>query len=254
MKLLRWMNVVAFVATLVVNGLANALPLNGQTTGGVSDSFDVLFTPAGYVFSIWGLIYLLLGIFSVYQILPGQREADFVKRIGWWFVASSVFNITWLFMWHYNLFVLSEVAMLGLLVSLLAIYLRLGIGRRTVVGREKWLVNLPFSIYLGWISVATIANTAVVLYDLNWNGFGIAPEVWTAIVLLVGGLLGVLMALIRKEVAYPLVVIWAFVGVVVRRMDTPLVAVTAGLTALVVLLVLVISLLRRKPEMMAQSV
>lgn len=251
---MRWMNVVAFAATLVFNGLANALPLNGQTTGGVSDSFDVLFTPAGYVFSIWGLIYLLLGIFSVYQILPGQREADFVKRIGWWFVASSVFNITWLFMWHYNLFVLSEVAMLGLLVSLLAIYLRLGIGRRTVEGREKWLVNLPFSIYLGWISVATIANSAVVLYDLNWNGFGIAPEVWTAIVLLVGGLLGVLMALIRKEVAYPLVVIWAFVGVVVRRMDTPLVAVTAGLTALVVLLVLVISLLRRKPGMMAQSV
>lgn len=254
MKLLRWMNVAAFVATLVVNGLANTLPLNGQTTGGVSDRFDVLFTPAGYVFSIWGLIYLLLGLFSVYQVLPGQRDADFVKRVGWWFVASSVFNITWLFMWHYNQFVLSEVAMLGLLVSLLAIYLRLGIGRRAVEIREKWLVNLPFSIYLGWISVATIANTAVVLYDLNWNGFGIAPEVWTAVVLLVGGLLGVLMTFVRREVAYPLVVIWAFIGVVVRRMDTPLVAVTAGLTALVVVLVLVISLLRRKPAVKNQPV
>ena len=176
-----------------------------------------------------------------------------MKRIGWWFVASSVFNVTWLFMWHYNQIALSEIAMLGLLVSLLVIYLRLGIGRRAVGSLVRWLVHLPFSIYLGWISVATIANTAVLLYDLNWNGFGVAPEIWTAVVLLVGGLLGVLMTLTRREIAYPLVIIWAFVGVVTRRMDTPIVAVTAGLTALVVLLVLVIGLLRRKPEPAVQS-
>ena len=254
MRFLRWMNGLAFASTLTVNALANILPLNGQNTGEISDRYPVLFTPAGYVFSIWGLIYLLLGIYSVYQLLPGQRNAGFVKRIGWWFVASSVFNITWLFMWHYNRIALSEVAMLGLLVSLLAIYLRLGVGRRVADSRERWLVHLPFSIYLGWVSVATIANTAILLYDLDWNGFGIAPEIWTAVVLVVGGLLGVWMTLIRREIAYPLVIIWAFVGVVVRRMDTPIVAVTAGLTALVVFLVLVIGLLRRKPEPAVQSV
>ena len=253
MKLYRWMNGLAFVAVVVVNALANILPLNGQNTGAISDSYPVLFTPAGYVFSIWGLIYLLLGAFSVYQLLPGQRDAEFVKRIGWWFVASSVFNITWLFMWHYNQIVLSEIAMLGLLVSLLVIYLRLGIGNRAVDSRTKWLVHLPFSTYLGWISVATIANTAILLYALNWNGFGIAPAVWTAVVLAVGALLGTLMTLLRREVAYPLVIIWAFVGVVVANMNTPLVAVVAGVSALVVLLVLVIGLLRRKPAPAVQS-
>lgn len=248
MKLKQWMNLAAFAAVLAVNSLANILQFNGQTTGGVSDSIPSLFTPAGYVFSIWGLIYLLLGAFCVYQIIPAQGNAAFIKQVGWWFVISSVFNISWLFVWHYNQFLLSEVMMIGLLVSLLVIYQRLNIGRSKVKLEEKLLVHVPFSTYLAWICIATIANTSVLLSVAGWNGFGIAPEIWTALMLVIGGALGVLMIFLRREVAFPLVVIWAFLGVVVRRADLPLVAVTAGVMAAVVLVALIVSLLRKRPE------
>ena len=248
-QILIW---VALIATLVVNGLANSLPLNGRTTGEISDSFPVLFTPAGYVFSIWGLIYLLLIGFAIFQTLPSQRDNPRLQRIGNWFVASAFFNSAWIFLWHYELFPLTLLAMLALLGSLLVIYLRLDIGSSRVTPVESVLVNLPFSIYLGWISVATIANFSVVLYDLGWNGWGIRPEIWTVILLFVATALGAAMIRLRHEVAYPLVLVWAFLGIAVRQADTPPVA-AASILASGILLVLLMSRFLRRQRALPQN-
>ena len=131
--------------------------------------------------------------------------------------------------------------MLLILASLIIIYIRLGIGQQTANWKEKLFLDFPFSIYLGWISVATIANTGVLLIVNNWNTFGIAPEIWTVIVLLVGTGLGIAMTLLRREVAYPLVIIWSFIGIVVARPDVLPVAVIAGIGAVVVFMILFVS-------------
>ena len=244
MIVLQILNVVALLATLVVNGLANTLPINGQTTGEVSDSIPSLFTPAGYVFSIWGLIYLGLAAYVIYQVLPAQRDKRFMVRIGYWFVISSVFNIGWLFLWHYEQFVWSLVAMLGLLGSLLILYLRLGVGRESVSTADRLLVHLPFSIYLGWISVATIANASTVLVLSGWNGFGLSPELWTAIMVAIAAVLGIVMSWLRKEMAYPLVIVWALIGIAAKQAGTALITIPVWVSVGALLVGIVVSRLR----------
>jgi benzodiazapine receptor len=245
-------NVVAVVAVLVVNGLANALPLNGQTTGEISDRFQVYFVPAGYVFSIWGLIYLGLLAFAVFQALPSQRDNPRLRRVGYLFAASCAANIAWLFLWHYEQFVLTLVAMVALLLLLIVIYLRLGIGLAAVSPAERWLVHVPFSIYLGWITVATIANVTTVLDFLGWSGWGVSDETWAVIMLVAAGLIAAAMSLTRGDVAYSLVIMWALAGIGVKHAGTPLVAVTAWVTTAFVGVMLVVGVVlkgrRRSPE------
>ncbi len=235
MKLRTILNLLTLVLTLVVNSLANILPLNGMNTGQISDSLPSLFTPAGYVFSIWSIIYIGLIAFGIYQALPSQRNNPRIERMGWWFVIANLFNSAWIFAWHYLQFGLSVVLMLGLLVSLLVIYER--IGRRAASRVETWTVNVPFSIYLGWITVATVANIASLLISLGWNGFGI-PAVLTVVMIGVATLLGVLMILLKREIAYPLVLIWAFAGIAAVRADVPLVEIGAIVAAALLLLVM----------------
>jgi hypothetical protein len=224
----------ALAITIVVNALANALPLNGQTTGEISNRFDVYFVPAGYVFSIWGLIYLALIGFALYQLLPSQRQNPRLRRVGWLFVLSSVANSAWIFLWHYNQFALTVAVMLALLGLLIAIYLRLDIGRTRPAGAERWLVDLPFSIYLSWVSVATIANITIALTDAGWNGWGLAPQIWAVVMLAVAAGLAGLMGLLRRDLAFMAVVVWAFVGIGVEQAGTALVAnVALGLAAAV---------------------
>ena len=163
------LNIVAILAVIIVNFLANALPINGQTTGEVSDRFEIYFVPAGYVFSIWGLIYVALVAFAVYQALPAQRDNPRLERVGYLFVLSCLANIVWIFLWHYEQFGLSVVAMLILLLSLIFVYLRLEIGTSTVSAGEKWLIRVPFSIYLGWITVATVANITNFFEVIQWS-------------------------------------------------------------------------------------
>ncbi len=229
-------NVLALIAVITVNALANALPFNGQTTGEVSDRFDVYFVPAGYVFSIWGLIYLGLIAFAVYQTLPGQRDNPRLRRVGYLFTLSCAANAAWLFLWHYEFFRLTVVAMAMLLLLLIAIYLRLSIGRTPVSGAEKWLVRVPFSIYLGWVTVATISNISTLLDYLNWSGWGISPEIWTIILLVSATAITLAVVFTRQDIAYALVVVWAFAGIAVKHADTPIVAAAAWLvTALTAL-------------------
>ncbi|MBN1401244.1 MAG: tryptophan-rich sensory protein [Anaerolineae bacterium] len=223
-RLRQIVNVLALVVTLVFNGLASANGLNGQTTGEISDRFEVYFVPAGYVFSIWGLIYLGLLAFVVYQLLPSQGSNPRLRQIGYLFVVSCLANAVWLVFWHYELFGLSVVAMLVLLVSLITIYLRLGVGRTSVSRAERWCVRVPFSVYLGWVSVATIANITSALDVANWGGWGIAPATWAVIMLVVAGILAAAVSITRRDVAFLLVIVWASAGIAVKQAATPLVA------------------------------
>ncbi len=240
-------NVIATVAVVTVNVLANALPINGQNTGEISDRFRVYFVPAGYVFSIWGVIYLALIAFTVYQALPSQRSNPIFRRIGYLYALGSVANIAWIFLWHYEIFPLTVIAMLILLGSLIATTLRLGIGQTRVQPAERWLVHLPFSIYLGWITVATVANVTALLYDLNWNGWGISAEAWTAIMLAAAVLIAGAMSITRGDTAYLLVLVWAFAGIAVKHTATPAVAISAWIATALVALMAVITLLPHSP-------
>jgi hypothetical protein len=240
----QWITMLTIVVLIAMNVLANALPLNGLNTGQISDTFKVFFVPAGYVFSIWFLIYVGLLCYGVYQALPAQRENPRLRRAAAPFIVSSLANIAWLFFWHYGLFTLSVVAMVTVLVSLILVYLNLGVNQVKVSPGERWLVHLPFSIYLGWISVATIANITNLLWLSGWNGFGLAPEAWTVIMLAVAVVLAFIMALRRHDVAYLLVLAWAFAGIANKQVATPLVSTAAWIATGLVFVAVVVALLR----------
>lgn len=202
--------------TLTVNALANILPLNGLTTGEISDSFQVYFVPAGYVFSIWGLIYIGLIAFTIYQALPSERSNSRLARIGGWVILANLANAAWIFFWHYLLFPLTLAAMLVLLAALIMIYLALKATRSAASPREHWLVQLPFSIYLGWITVATVANVNSLLDYLNWNQFGISAAAWMGIILAVVAALAWIMSLRERDTAYLAVLLWALAGIGIK--------------------------------------
>ena len=239
-------NALSVLLALTVNILAVALPLNGQNTGEISDRFQVFFVPAGYVFSIWGVIYIGWIAFVIYQFLPAQKENPRLRGLGYWFALSGVFNAAWLFCWHYNRFGLSVLVMLALLVTLLASYLRLDIGRTPVSPAERWSVDVPFGVYLGWISVATIANITDYLYFIGWDGFGISPQAWAVIMLTVASLVGLAMALKRRDAGYLFVLAWAFAGIALKQAAAPLVVYNAWIATLFALGLAVYSLMRRQ--------
>jgi hypothetical protein len=236
----RLLPVLGLILVLTANGLANALPLNGLTTGEISDRFEVLFVPAGYVFSIWGLIYLGLTVYTVYQLLPGQRSDQRLHAISLPFLISSLANSAWIFLWHYEYFSATLLAMITLLVTLIVIYQRLDIGREKAGPSETWLTRVPFQIYLGWVSVATIANVTSVLDYLNWGGWGLSDPTWAVIMLAVAVLLAGFVGWTRKDLAYLAVFVWALAGIAVEQSQQPLVAKVswagAGLTAAFLLL------------------
>jgi len=246
-------NIVAVIATIVVNGLANALPLNGLTTGEISDRFQVYFVPAGYVFSIWGLIYVGLILLAIYQAAPAQADNPRLVRVGYLFALSCLANIGWLFLWHYEQFVLTVVAMLALLGLLIAVYLRLEIGRAAVSTAERWMVRVPISVYLGWVSVATIANVTTTLDYLNWGGWGISDQVWAVIMLAVGAVLAWAVGLTRGDLAYALVFVWAYVGIAVKQGGTPVATTALVMTGLLVVLLVVIAIRYQRRRRYAAS-
>lgn len=239
------LTIAALGATITINALANIIPINGVITGDVARSIQYYFLPAGYVFAIWGLIYLLLTVYVVFQALPRQRHNPVLRRVAPWFILSNVANSGWIFFWHYELFGWSMVAMGLLLVSLMACYWLLGIGRFAAPPAERRYVHPAFSVYLGWISVATIANATVLLTSRGWNGWGLAPELWAVLLILIAGVLAIVMRLRQGDTAYALVIVWALVGIAVDQRDTVVVAATAGLTAALVVLALFVSATNR---------
>ncbi|MCH2042557.1 MAG: hypothetical protein MK212_00330 [Saprospiraceae bacterium] len=224
-RMMALLNTLGFIATITLNTLANALPLNGMTTGELSAAYPNLFVPAGFTFSIWGVIYLWVLIFVVYQNVKAfskqttETDLGFLKQLNYGFFFSCLANAIWIVAWHYQYVLLSLVIMLLLLGSLIYIYQRLQIGIRKVSRKEKLLVHAPFSIYLGWITVATIANTTAFLVHINWDAFGILPEIWTTVMLAIGTVIGLNIVGKRKDPAYGLVIVWAYFGIVAKRMN-----------------------------------
>jgi translocator protein len=230
-------NIFALGATITINALANILPINGLNSGEISDLYPSLFTPAGYVFSIWSLIYLLLISFVVFQALPSQRDNPRLERLGYAFAASCLFNFLWIFAWHYRYVFLSELLIIGVLVSLLVSYHRLRTeqvnkGEIKVSRAERITTHLTFSIYTGWLTVAVVANTCVLL--LEWGVTGGA--IWGVLTVLAALAIGATFTYLRKDMAYGLVLVWAFAGIAVAQAgNTPTVVITASLAAVVML-------------------
>ena len=242
--LLKWTNIFAFIFMVLINGLAGSTTLlGGKNTAEISNANLTLITPAGYVFSIWGIIYVLLGIFVVFQALPREREKEYHGKISWLFILSSIFNIVWLFLWQFEYLVFSVILMFLLLASLISIYLRLDIGKSQVGLAEKITVHLPFSTYLGWITIASIANVAVTLVSIGWNGFGISPETWATIIVVIALLITVLVIVTRKDIAYGLVIIWAFLGIAVGQSSNQNIVTLTQVSAIIVLIALIFSIL-----------
>ena len=242
--LLKWLNIVAFVLTVLVNSLAGSTTiLGGKNTAQISDANPTLITRAGYVFSIWGVIYILLGIFIVFQALPSEQGKDFQKRIGLLFVLSSLLNITWLFLWQFEYLSLSVVLMFLLLATLILTYMRLRIGKSVVSLREKLAVHVPFSVYLGWITIASIANVAVTLVSVNWDGFGISPETWATLIIIVALLITIIVTATRKDVAYGLVIVWALVGIAVKQSENQNIVMITETSAIIVTITLAATIL-----------
>jgi hypothetical protein len=241
----QYANLLTVILALTVNILASTLPLNGQNTGEISDRFQVYFVPAGYVFAIWGVIYIGWIAFITFQFRASQKDSTRLRRLGYLFALSNLANATWLFCWHYNQFGLSVLVMLALLVLLIASYLRLNVNGTLVTRAEYWSVDVPFSLYLGWITVATVANISDWLYLVEWNGFGVSAQVWTVIMLAVASLLGLALALTRRDVGYLSVLVWAFIGIAIKQTPAPIVVLSAWAAAALMLGLAVFSLARR---------
>lgn len=244
----RRINTLGFVLVIILNTLANALPINGYNTGELSEFYPNLFVPAGFTFSIWGIIYLLLLGFVVFQWAVRSKspeESRFLSRIGLWFGVSSLANASWILAWHHQQVTLSFLIMLVILGSLVLVYLRLDIGRASASRGEWWCVHLPFSVYLGWITVATIANATALLVHIGWQGGPLSEVAWAATMIAVATTVGLLVLYFRRDVAFAAVLVWAFWGIFSKQrghvdMDVEAITITAlvgmgllGVTAVV---------------------
>lgn len=211
---------VTYLFMIVMNSLANILPINGNTTGEVSDVYANLFTPIGLTFSIWGLIYLLLFAYSLDQLMNAQQryEKQENRKIAWLFILSSLINSLWIVAWHYEQMGLSLILMLVLLISL--IFINLELKTIKMKTRESFFQKLPFAIYFGWITVATIANVTVFLVSLEWNRFGLSEVFWADVIIVIGALIGFATMLYFRSYSYGLVIIWAYSGIVMKHISS----------------------------------
>jgi hypothetical protein len=209
---------ISYIAMVFVNFLANSLPINNRSTGVISDAYPNLFAPAGPAFSIWGLIYLLLGAYVLYQFINKDKKIEVLfKKINPLFIATSIANICWIFAWHYDYIGLSVLVMGMLLILLIKIADIINIEQFKPI--DKLFIYAPFSIYFGWITVASIANITVFLVSIGWNGFGIADFVWTSIILIVGALIGILRMHKDKNILYGFVLVWAYIWILFKHIS-----------------------------------
>ena len=224
-KNLQLANLIGFALTVALNILANTLPINGISTGEVSALYPTFFTPAGITFAIWGVIYLLLGLFVIYQardlLTTRKMDMPFLYKIGWWFAISSMLNIFWILAWHYQQILLSLIIMLALLSSLIIIYTRLGTGKNLKSSLDRFIVHVPFSIYLGWITIATVANISVYLVHINWIQGGLGEVIWTVAVIIISTAIALMVYVTRRDLFYIGVVLWAFMGIIIKRLSVP---------------------------------
>ncbi len=252
----RILNTISYILMVLVNALANILPIGGMNTGQVSDSYPNLFAPAGFTFAIWGLIYVMLALFILYQwgLFKGKGgySLEAAKRIRLCFFVSSLANIAWIFSWHYNVIPLSMVLMVVILVTLILAYRR--INAEALTAKEKIFVRLPFSIYFGWITVATIANVAVLLVSLGWRGGPLSEETLTIVALAAGLVIGGAVLLKNKDIAYGLVLLWAYFGILMKHLSedgfagaySQVIAAVSAFLCVILVLLIIVGVLKKK--------
>lgn len=244
-------NIAAFILVIVFNILSNALPINGQTMPEISAKYPSLFTPAGFTFSIWGVIYLALLLFVVYQALPSQRNSEIISGISRLFQINCVANASWIVAWHYDLLNISFLIMLVLLVTLILIYRALlgAVGHASL--SQHLLLHFPFSLYTGWVTLATIANISAVQTGNGWDNIALTAVSWTLLKLALAGTIGATMVLRYGDAVFVLVVAWAAYGISIKQSATPIVygaATTLSLLALMLAAVEGISRLRQRGQ------
>ena len=242
---LATLNAITLIITIVVNYLANALPINGQTTVSVWDKFDVLFKPAAYVFSIWGLVYLGLFAFVIFQFLPSQRGSKIVDKIGIYFIVSNLANSLWILNWHYEKFLFTVLLMIVILYSLVRIYLKLQVSLEIVELGKKLFVHAPISLYTGWILIVLIANMNIYLESINWTGWGISNVVWFSVSLFIG--LGLLLYIIitRTDMVVGVVYLWAYWGIAEQNTFIPKVSTISWIAVGIVLLIFLFGIFKK---------
>jgi hypothetical protein len=244
------LNIVTAMAMIAVNGMANALPINGLNTGQISAFYPNAFVPAGFTFSIWLVIYILVIGFCIFQI-SGSRireNKEAVERIGSLFALTNILNASWILAWHYRMVSLSLLIMLLLLLTLVAIHLRLPIPDTSRPMQNRIWIQGTFSVYLGWIMTATIANTTAWFVDKGWKGSPLSEETWAIIMILAAGLLSFLMLSRRKNRIVPLVTVWSAGGIIARQYGANGfngVALTGSIVCIVLLLAVILSAARR---------
>jgi hypothetical protein len=205
---IKVLTLLGFAQMVTINSLANILPINGMTTGDLSDQLKNLFTPQGATFAIWGVIYSLLFVFTLRILIrPMEQKTETLSKL---FIVNTIFNSAWIFAWHYEFLILSLVLMIGLLINLVQINLLL---KTTANWSNKITLQLPFTVYFGWISIATIANVTAVLVGYKWSGFGLSEEFWTMIILAIGILVALSQVYYFKQIAYVLVILWGYFGI-----------------------------------------
>jgi hypothetical protein len=232
-------NIIAVIVTIAINLLANIVPFGGNTTGDLAENYPNLFVPAGYVFSIWFIIYVLIVIFAFYQakdLFKSEKEdLPFIEKISIFFIIGSLGNILWIFFWHYEVVIGAMISILILFISLLIIYVNLEIGISEAPRNEKLYVHLPISVYFGWLTVATVAQIVALLVDLGVPSLGLLAELLTVMVIVVVLLLALINLYTREDIAYNLVIVWASIGIFVKQLPSNLlVSITALIAALIV--------------------
>jgi hypothetical protein len=250
-KILIIGNTIAVFATIIINALANIIPIGGNYTADISDNIPNLFVPAGLTFAIWGVIYVLILLFAGYQLadLFGKIEtkSDYINKISFWFILASIGNIVWIFLWHYEQILLSMIPILVLFISLLMTYLRLNIGKSDASKKERYFIHLPISVYLGWLTVATIANATAVLVTLDVGGLILGEVLWTILVIVVAMIITLLVIYQRYDVGYSLVIIWALLGIVIKQYESyQQIVLTAAVSIVIIAGFLLFQVAKRK--------
>lgn len=246
--LLQSATLISILAAIVINALSNVFPLRGLNIGAIANQVlgGVLITPANYAFAIWGVIYIGLVSFGIYQVLPAQRYNPRLLKLRAPIIWASVFQSVWVYLFQLQQFWWSVVFMLGILLNLIAAYWWSRFPNNRISREEKWLAQIPIRIYLGWISVATIVNVASALYASQWNGFGIAPSVWTVLMILIAAAITCAIVIQYRDVAFTGVIVWAFVAVGIRQAAQPAILITAIGSAIGLLVLLFLGVSNRQ--------
>jgi hypothetical protein len=231
--------ITAVFVSIFINTISNIFPLNGVNIGKLSNTVfaAVQIIPANYAFSIWGLIYLALIAFSIYQLQSSQRQNPGLQGSAYFLVIASIAQCIWIYLFLARLFPLSCVAILGVLLPLIGMYRYLGIGQRQVSSQERWLIHFPISIYCAWITVATVVNVAVTLYSLDWDGWGIDSPTWTVIMMVVSTAIAALVTIRGRNMTYAIVIAWALVAISIRQISVPVIALSGIVLAISLILV-----------------